>query len=118
VACESPQQPKFGIRIYSDNEHCTEIGFDREMKQFYIDRTRSSIPVAKEFPARTVAPLVAVRPFDLRLIVDRSSAEAFAQEGTIAMTNLQYPPSAKLRIVVFGAKPKSASQWKLHSIWK
>jgi fructan beta-fructosidase len=118
VTFESPQQPKFGIRIYSDNEHCTEIGFDREMKQFYIDRTRSSIPVAKEFPARTVAPLVAARPFDLRLIVDRSSVEAFAQEGTIAMTNLQYPPSVKLRIVVFGAKSKSASQWKLHSIWK
>jgi fructan beta-fructosidase len=115
---EAPDQKKFGVRIFSDHEHWTEIAFDRERKQFYIDRTRSSIPVAKEFPAKTVAPLVDGRPFDLRLIVDRSSLEAFAQEGTIAMTNLQYPPSVKLRIEVFGAKPNSALQWKLHSLWK
>jgi sucrose-6-phosphate hydrolase SacC (GH32 family) len=115
---EAPQPSKFGVRMYSDHEHWTEIGFDREKKQFYIDRTKSSIPVAREFPARTVAPLVEGRPFDLRLVVDRSSLEAFAQEGTITMTNLQYPPSARLRLEFFGAKPRSASQWKLNSIWK
>ncbi len=118
VTFDASQQSKFGVRIYSDHNHWTEIGFDREKKQFYIDRTKSSIPVAREFPGTTVAPLVDGRPFDLRIIVDRSSLEAFAQEGTIAMTNLQFPPSSKLRVEVFGAKPRFASQWKLNSFWE
>lgn len=81
----------FGVRVYSDEHHLTEIGFDTQRGEFYIDRTKSGLTVAPEFPAKTVAPLVAGRPYDLTLVVDRSSIEAYAQSGTIVMTNLLYP---------------------------
>jgi fructan beta-fructosidase len=112
----------FGIRIYSDEQHWTEIGFDRQKREFYIDRTKSGLEIASDFPVTTKAPVISERPYDLKLIVDRSSVEAYAQSGTIAMTDLIYPPSQQSRIQVFSSngKPVAATGrlWKLNSIWK
>jgi len=117
-----PTQQIFGVRLYSDDEHWTEVGFDTNRKQFYIDRAKSGATVDKDFPARTEAPLVDGRPDDLNLIVDRSSVEAYAQNGTIAMTNLIFPLSANSRIQLFSqdAKPVefSGHGWELKSIWE
>jgi sucrose-6-phosphate hydrolase SacC (GH32 family) len=115
-------EPVFGIRIYTDEQHWTEIGFDRSKGLFYMDRTNSGAAITPDFPARTTAPLIASRSHDLKLIVDRSSVEAFAQSGTIAMTNLIFPPSRDSRIAVFSASgkaiPVKGDGWKLRSIWK
>jgi fructan beta-fructosidase len=120
-----PTDPIFGLKLYSDSQHWTEIGFDTDKKEFYMDRTHSGAPsgshLGPDFPIRTTAPLIATRPYDLTLIVDRSSVEAFAQDGTIAMTNLIFPSSSDLQIQIFpaDAKPlKSEGQlWELKSIW-
>ena len=96
-----PAQPIFGVRLYSDKQHWTEIGFDTDKKQFYIDRTQSGEVIRQRFSNRTVAPILSSRPYDLMLIVDRSSVEAFAQDGTIAMTDLIYSTSPASSIQVF-----------------
>ena len=117
-----PIQPIFGLRLFSDKQHWTEIGFDINKNQFYIDRTRSGEVFDKEFPTRTVAPILSSRPYDLKLVVDRSSVEAFAQDGTIAMTDLIYSPSPGSSIQMFpvgiDAATFSGRGWKLNSIWK
>jgi fructan beta-fructosidase len=111
----------FGMRIYSDDRHWTEVGFDTKSALFYIDRTNSGLKVAADFPVRTSAPLKKERPYDLRLIVDRSSVEAYAQDGTIAMTDLVFPVSAKNTIRLFPSDPRSVKSsghiWRLKSIW-
>jgi sucrose-6-phosphate hydrolase SacC (GH32 family) len=112
----------FGVRLYSDEQHWTEIGFNRQKGEFYIDRTKSGGEIAPDFATRTSAPLVGARPYDLRLIVDRSSVEAYAQSGTIAMTDLIYPTSKNSRVELFSGSGKPAAvkgeSWKLGSIWK
>jgi sucrose-6-phosphate hydrolase SacC (GH32 family) len=116
-----PVEPVFGLKIYSDSQHWTEVGFDTNKKEFYIDRTHSGVAISPEFRTRTKAPLVTTRPYDLTLIVDRSSVEAFAQDGTIAMTDLVFPVANDLQIQIFpdDAKPiQSEGQlWELKSIW-
>ncbi len=102
---EHPPAEVFGVKLYSDEQHWTEIGFDTSKKEFYIDRTRSGGQIIPDFPIRTTAPMTTDRPYDLTLIVDRSSLEAYAQDGTIAMTNLIYPSSPNLTIQIF---PKDA----------
>jgi sucrose-6-phosphate hydrolase SacC (GH32 family) len=110
------------VRIYYDDQHWTEIGFDRVKGEFYIDRTRSGETSIQGFAVKTTAPLAPGRPYNAKLIVDRSSLEAFAQNGTIAMTDLVYPPTANNRVVFFpsGADPLkfNAHLWKLGSIWR
>ena len=116
-----PGKAIFGIRLYSDEQHWTEIGFDTAKREFYMDRTRSGELVSADFPARTTAPLVAGRPYDLQLVVDRSSVEAYAQNGTIVMTNLIYPLSNNSTIQLFPQDAKSpdfsGQIWELKSIW-
>jgi fructan beta-fructosidase len=111
------------VRIYYDDLHWTEIGFDKAKGEFYIDRTRSGEPSIPGFAARTTAPIASGRPYNSKLIVDRSSVEAFAQNGTIAMTNLIFPPTTSNRIVFFpSSSPQTANVHahlrKLASIWQ
>jgi sucrose-6-phosphate hydrolase SacC (GH32 family) len=112
-----------GLRLYTDAEHYTEIAFDNTKREFYIDRTHSSdITIAPNFPARTATPLAPSRAHDLHVIVDTISVEAFAQQGSIAMTNLIFPASPKNRIVFFSSetdRPEvKGDVWELKSIWK
>jgi sucrose-6-phosphate hydrolase SacC (GH32 family) len=117
-----PSEQVFGIRIYTDEQHWTEIGFDEQKGEFYLDRTRSGAAITPDFAAKTTAPLIASRSYDLRLIVDRSSVEAYAQNGTITMTDLIFPPSQSSRIALFSTTGKAVSVkgnlWKLRSIWR
>ncbi len=108
------------MRLSSDAEHWTEIGFDRTGMHFYVDRTHSGLAIGKGFPTRTEAPLAAHRGFDLHLVIDRSSVEAFAQNGTIAMTNLIFPPTQHLEVKLLrkgGQQPLKVTgrSWKLRS---
>jgi sucrose-6-phosphate hydrolase SacC (GH32 family) len=119
---ETGAEQIFGVRLYTDGQYWTEIGFDRAKGEFYVDRTMSGGNVSPDFPARTLAPLVTSRPFNVKVIVDRSSIEAFAQNGTIAMTNLIFPPSQSSKLVLFPATRKAGSVtgriWRLRSIWE
>jgi fructan beta-fructosidase len=121
IAFAKPEKPIFGVRLYSDEQHWTEIGFDTTRKEFYVDRTQSGKTISADFPARTTAPLADGRPYDLHLVVDVSSVEAYAQNGTITMTNLIFPMSTSSTIRFFpqDAKPRdfSAQGWELSSIW-
>jgi fructan beta-fructosidase len=110
----------FGVRLYSDGGHWIEVGFDRARMQFYVDRTHSGLEVAKGFLTRTNAPLAAHRPFDVHVVIDRSSVEAFAQNGTIAMTNLIFPPTEHLEVRLVrtgghGTLKVTGQSWKLRS---
>ena len=117
-----PSEQVFGIRIYTDEQHWTEIGFDQPKREFYIDRTKSGAAVTPDFPARTTAPLIASRPYDFKLIIDRSSIEAYAQNGTIAMTDLIFPASRNSKVALFSSSGKVVSvrgdRWELRSIWR
>ncbi len=113
---------QFGLRLYSDGQHWVEIGFDRDKKIFFADRTHADNITLPGWKTRTEAPLAPGRPFNLRLIVDRSSIEAFAQDGTIAMTNLILPGNTELHLQLGGQTPSSSVEadgtvWTLQSVW-
>lgn len=113
----------YGLRFYSDNDHWVEVGFDEQKYHLYVDRTHSSIEIHKDFPARTEAPLEPARSRDLHLVLDRSSLEVFAQNGTLAMTNLLFPASPYTRVQLFRSSGHATlraetSTWTLNSLWK
>ncbi len=111
----------FTLRLRSDETHYTEITFDLPHHQLTLDRTHSGLSVAPNFPGVTHAPLAIHRPLDLRLVLDRSSLELYAQDGTVAMTDLLFPPTANLRLELISAGPEPVryrgEAWSLHSIW-
>jgi sucrose-6-phosphate hydrolase SacC (GH32 family) len=88
--------------------------------KLYVDRTRSGGTMLKDFSSRTEAPLAAGRPFDLHVVVDRSSVEVFAQGGTVAMTNLVLPSGTGVRMEMFGAAGLRGTfrMWELNPVWE
>lgn len=119
---DSNKAPRFGLRLFSDGTHWTEIGFDQVKGEFYLDRTHAGAEVTPDFPGRTRAPLARGRTLDLSLIVDRSSVEAYAQNGTVAMTDLIFPTGETIRVQLFSeSKVPVAAQGEAHtleSIWQ
>ena len=66
--------------------------YDTVRKQFVMDRSKSGIvDFSRDFPAVTAAPVEGTDEISLRLFVDRSSIEAFGDEGKFVMTNLVFP---------------------------
>lgn len=109
------------LKLSTDSTHWTEIGFDLARNVFFLDRRHSGEDLGHSFAVRTEAPLAATRPLDLHLIVDRLSIQAFAQGGTLAMTNMIFAPAQQNRIELQtgSAKPiaVTGSLWPLRSIW-
>ena len=74
--------------------------YDLARRQFVMDRSESgTVDFSKDFLAVTVAPADTDKELTLRLFVDRSSIEAFGEDGKFVMTNLVFPslPYNKMR---------------------
>ncbi|WP_052200815.1 glycoside hydrolase family 32 protein [Terriglobus sp. TAA 43] len=109
----------FGVRLYSDDSHWTELGFDLSRQRMWMDRTHSGMQITSSFPTKTEAPISLERPLDLRLVLDRISVESFAQNGSIAMTNLVFPLTSAATLKPFTEDGKgiriTGEAWHLQS---
>jgi fructan beta-fructosidase len=95
-----------------------ELGYDPAAKQIWVDRTKGNVPVHASFPVRTVAPVaLAGKVLTLRVFVDRSSIEVFADGGRVTLTNLVYPEASRAPAIAEGT-PLRIEAWRLKSIWK
>ena len=66
--------------------------YDVARRQFVMERSESGLTnFSPDFPAMTVAPVVDTDHVRLRLFVDRSSVEAFGDNGKFVMTNRVFP---------------------------
>ena len=81
--------------------------YDIEARKFSMDRRKSGITdFSAEFPGVTAAPAPKGKQQSLRLIIDRSSIEAFDGQGRFAMTNLVFPNEPYNTITVAASKGK------------
>ncbi|MBT2284080.1 glycoside hydrolase family 32 protein [Paenibacillus polymyxa] len=87
----SDQSFHFALRSGADNE--TLVGVDANRGEVYIDRSGSGIGDFHEhFLSRQVAELKDVNANQsLRIFVDHSSVEVFANDGQAVITDLIYP---------------------------
>ena len=92
-----------GWHILADGAHYTAIGYDQRKQILYVDRTHSGdTNFSPAFGARITAPLtLRCRPLKLRILVDRSSVEVFANGGEVTSTNLVYPQARANRIEAY-----------------
>lgn len=88
-----------GFQLF--NSKGEEVGFCYDLieNKFSMDRTKSGdVSFSKSFPAVTFAPIEGKNEFKLRLFIDKSSIEAFGDDGRFAMTNLVFPSEPYNRI--------------------
>ncbi|NDJ11190.1 MAG: glycoside hydrolase family 32 protein [Acidobacteriia bacterium] len=112
-------------KLLSSATGWTTVGYDKTKGELYIDRTKSgNTGFHKDFPGSVTAPLnvPATGILKLRIVVDRSTLEVFAQDGLVAMTDLTYPPvgASNIELIADGPAPRrtEVELWPLTSAWR
>jgi beta-fructofuranosidase len=113
----------FGIdvRCSADGTERTRIIYDRARQQLEIDRSQSSANVADQHDlyGGTLA-LEAGEPLTLRVFVDRSVIEVFAN-GRLCLTSRVYPSATSLGVALFAqggsVDVPTLDIWTMRSIW-
>ena len=113
----------FGILLQHTPDQTTRIGVDVENSSLFVDRTQSGDDSFHEaFAAVHTAPvLIEDGKVILRLWVDRSSVEVFAQDGLAAITDRIFPeqgaPAVSLWAEGGAVEVESLSVWPLQPVW-
>lgn len=88
-----------GFQLFNSEGEEVDMCYNLVERKFSMDRTKSGdVSFSKEFPAVTLAPVEGNDEMKLRLFIDKSSIEAFGDEGRFAMTNLVFPSEPYNRI--------------------
>ncbi len=117
-------QQGFELELKNGKGEKILIGPDDQLNQFYIDRSQAGIvDFSPGFPGRHVGPRTSSDlNIKLRLFLDTSSLEFFADEGTLTMTEIFFPSipfdAFKIRASNGGIRIKSVTVYSLQSIWK
>lgn len=92
IVIQNAGASKIAFCLLNDKGEKVSMYYDLNRKQFVMDRSESGkVDFSKDFPAVTVAPANVDKELTLRLFVDRSSIEAFGEDGKFVMTNLVFP---------------------------
>ena len=100
------------------------IGYDAQTDELYVDRTRSGrVDFSRDFPGVQRAPLAARNgKVHLRILVDWSSVEVFANGGRRVITDQVFPSADSDGLELFAdggsARLDSLKIRHLRSSWK
>lgn len=88
-----------GFQLFNSKGEEVDIYYNLVEKKFAMDRSKSGVvSFSSDFPVLTLAPIEGNSEMTLRLFVDKSSLEAFGDDGRFAMTNLVFPSEPYNRI--------------------
>jgi fructan beta-fructosidase len=116
----------FGVRLrMGPGGQQTVVGYDVRQASLYLDRRNSGVTsFHPDFATRSEAPLSPVdrRWITVRILVDRSSVEVFANDGRAVLTDQIFPnePSGEISFYVTSGTVtlKSLAVYQLASIWR
>jgi len=116
---------KFGLKVLTGpNGDETVIGYDVAARRLYIDRTKSGVAAASMngFYGIHSAPLtLRDGTLNLRILVDNSIVEVFAEDGERVLTDLVYPAIGSNGLQLFAeggtAGIDALTIYQMRSIW-
>ncbi|KQX48479.1 glycoside hydrolase family 32 protein [Paenibacillus sp. Root444D2] len=120
---EFDDELEFGLKLRASESEETIVGYSTHEQQLFIDRSRSgAIDFHSDFACKHSALLKAeTGNVKLHIFVDRSSVEAFANDGKLAMTDQIFPLSSSTGIKLYAkdgsVKVKSLRIYMLNSIF-
>jgi levanase len=100
---------RFGLSVLGKGDQKTIIGYDAGAGRLYVDRTRSgNVDFHPAFASVDDAPVALQNgKLKLRVYVDRSSVEVFAQGGLQTITDQVFPVEGADRIGVWASGGKA-----------
>jgi len=114
---------EFGFKVFVGESQSTIIGYKVDSGELFVDRTNSGLlNFSSDFPSITNHTLALEnKRMKLRIFIDQSSIEVFANDGRLAMTNLVFPDPLKNQIIVYAEggslTVETMDTWLLQDIW-
>ncbi|MGO4271825.1 glycoside hydrolase family 32 protein [Paenibacillus sp. TAF58] len=114
---------EFGLKLRASETEETIVGYSTHEQLLFVDRSRSGvIDFHADFACKHSALLEAeTGNVKMRIFVDRSSIEVFANDGKLVMTDQIFPLSSSAGIKLYakdgGVKVKSLTIYTLNSIF-
>ena len=110
----------FSIHLHTGKDELTSIACDAARGRLAVDRTRSGrVDFHAKFPARHEAPLrIADGRCSVRLLLDTSSLEVFAQGGETVLAELIFPTAGprNVSIAADGGAAPSVQSITIHAL--
>jgi fructan beta-fructosidase len=109
------------LAVFKGERESTVVGYSPAEKQLYIDRRQSGVvDFHPAFAGVYRAPL-SLRDgvLRLRVLIDRSSIEVFADDGVVVSTNRVFPnpDSDRVDLTAVGSKVMRFDAWRMKSVW-
>lgn len=124
VEFATKESSEFGLQVFKSTSEATVIRCEPARQRLVLDRTRSGkTDFHAKFSGVYEAPLSSRDGrMRLRIFVDTSSVEVFANDGEAALTALAFPSESSRDLELFSepptAKIKSIDVWKIKSAWR
>lgn len=120
---DSDELRSFNIVLSNKNGEKVVIGYDKAANNYFIDRSASgNTGFHKDFINRSVAPRLSTdKKSDITLVIDKASAELFADNGLTVMTAIFFPETDYTDITISSADKfqiRNLSFHHLSSSWK
>lgn len=115
---------RYGLKVRTGNGQETDIGYDRDSHELYIDRSKSgNVTFDPTFTGRQSAPLTAAGGrVHVTILVDWSSVEVFGQHGQVLLTDQIFPDPSSTGLAAFAvggtATVRSLTVRHMHSAWR
>lgn len=115
---------KSGINVLSSNKEFTQIGYDANSGEIFLNRGTSSLSMATvELLGTQKAYVGKQKEVTLRIVVDRSSVEVFGLMGEVVITDVVFPDNKKSDGISLFSEDKEVTIKnltinKLGSIWR
>lgn len=111
------------VRRAPDGAEETRIVYDGVQQQLILDRTRSSLDLGTDHnPHGAPLTLEPGEPLRLRIFLDRSVLEVFANERVTITTRIYptRPDSLRVALVAEGADARleALDAWQIRSVWE
>jgi fructan beta-fructosidase len=121
---DSGSAARFGLKVFVGSGQQTVIGYDTRAQEVYVDRTHSGdVSFHPQFASVSHAPLRLPQSgrLKLRVLVDHSSVEVFADKGQRVITDQVFPSASSDGVQLFTqdgrATVRSLKMWRMESIW-
>ncbi|HZG74808.1 MAG TPA: GH32 C-terminal domain-containing protein [Paenibacillus sp.] len=116
----------FGLKVRTGEEQETVIGYDSAAQELFLDRSRSGDASFEEkFAERMTAPLPnRDGTIKLRVFVDDTTVEVFANDGEAVMTAIVFPDPLSRGLELFadahaqGVVVERAAFYPMRTVWR
>ncbi len=109
---------KFGIKFFADDEYYTQFYYDKEKRICVLDRSNGGLKIVSREEAEANIRYIkytASKTLKLRILLDKSSAEIFIDDGIRVMTTTVFCPTLADGVKVY-AKGKTQVKIEKYSI--